>query len=338
MGYVISIILLIIFIIFFIVIRNKYTKNLQNLTKITIKDLTEQQLAEIQKEYNELESYYNKEKIRLEEEYKTTTEKIFVFNENLNRLKEDSKKEIDRDLLLYKKQQTEIMQLELKNKFDKLRLDLQKELDNSKKLVSEQQEGWIRERLEEKEKLQKQMELLKEEIADYERKREVINKQILMERELKEKADFYKINVSDYDIQDLKLISQIEQNFHNKEVLNRAVFDTFIKKPMNEMIKRVLEGRTPSGIYMITNTLTNEIYIGRAVSVDKRWQEHCKSCFNIGTIAHSTLHTRMAKEGIWNFSFQLLEEVPKENLSEREKYWINFYKTKEYGMNERQGG
>lgn len=159
-----------------------------------------------------------------------------------------------------------------------------------------------------------------------------------MERELKEKADFYRIVVSDYDIEDLKLISQIEQNFHNKEILNRAVFDTYIKKPMSEMIKRVLEGRSPSGIYIITNTLTNEIYIGRAVSIDKRWQEHCKSCFNLGTIAHSTLHTRMAKEGIWNFTFQILEEVPKEKLSEREKYWINFYHSKDYGMNEKAGG
>ena len=131
----------------------------------------------------------------------------------------------------------------------------------------------------------------------------------------------------------MKIISQFGEQLHNKEVLNRAIFDAFVKKPMNEMIKRVLEGKSPSGIYMITNLLTNEIYIGRAVSIDKRWQEHCKSCFNIGTIAHSTLHTRMAKEGIWNFSFQLLEEVPKYKLSEREKYWINFYKTKEYGLN-----
>lgn len=179
---------------------------------------------------------------------------------------------------------------------------------------------------------------MSEEVKDYEKKREVINKQILMERERKEKERFFVIDISENDKADLKLIASFEEQFHNKEVLNRAVFDTFIKKPMNEMIKRVLEGRSPSGIYMITNILTNEIYIGRAVSVDKRWQEHCKSCFNIGTIAHSTLHTRMAKEGIWNFSFQLLEEVPKDKLSEREKYWINFYQTKEYGMNERAGG
>ena len=68
----------------------------------------------------------------------------------------------------------------------------------------------------------------------------------------------------------MKIISQFGEQLHNKEVLNRAIFDAFVKKPMNEMIKRVLEGKSPSGIYMITNLLTNEIYIGRAVSIDKR--------------------------------------------------------------------
>lgn len=338
MSYVISLILLIVFIVFIIILRKRQTNEINNIRKITIKELTKQELEKLIKEQEKLESYYNSEKIRLEEEYKTKTEEIFSLNKNISALKEDSRREIDRELLLYKKQQIEIIRLELNDNFDKLKNGLQKELDELRKLATEQQEEWLRERLEEKEKLQKQMDLLKEEILDYGKKREVINKQILMERELKEKADFYRIIISEGDLADLKLIKSFEEQFHNKEILNRAAFDTFIKKPMNEMIKRVLGGRSPSGIYMITNLLTDEIYIGRAVSVDKRWQEHCKSCFNLGTIAHSTLHTRMAKEGIWNFSFQLLEEVPKDKLAEREKYWINFYQTKEYGMNERQGG
>jgi hypothetical protein len=32
-----------------------------------------------------------------------------------------------------------------------------------------------------------------------------------------------------------------------------------------------------------------------------------------------------------------VEEVPKDKLTEREKYWINFYGSKEYGLNERNG-
>jgi hypothetical protein len=59
----------------------------------------------------------------------------------------------------------------------------------------------------ERENIQEQITALNNELSDYEKKREVINKQILMERELKEKADFYRIVVSDYDIEDLKLIS-----------------------------------------------------------------------------------------------------------------------------------
>lgn len=301
MGYVISLILLIVFVVFIIILRKRQTNEINNIRKITIKELTKQELEKLIKEQEKLESYYNSEKIRLEEEYKTKTEEIFSLNKNISALKENSRREIDRELLLYKKQQIEIIRLELNDNFDKLKDGLQKELDELRKLATEQQEEWLRERL-------------------------------------AEKADFYRIVISEGDLADLKLIKSFEEQFHNKEILNRAAFDTFIKKPMNEMIKRVLGGRSPSGIYMITSLLTDEIYIGRAVSVDKRWQEHCKSCFNLGTIAHSTLHTRMAKEGIWNFSFQLLEEVPKDKLAEREKYWINFYQTKEYGMNEKAGG
>ena len=69
----------------------------------------------------------------------------------------------------------------------------------------------------------------------------------------------------------------------------------------------------------------------------KRWVEHCKTAFGNGTIAHSTLHTTIERDGIEHFTFELLEEVPKDKLSEREKYWINFYDSKNYGLNERNG-
>ena len=45
----------------------------------------------------------------------------------------------------------------------------------------------------------------------------------------------------------------------------------------------------------------------------------------------------MKQYGIENFTFEVLEKVPKEELSERAKYYIEFYKTKEVGLNERKG-
>ena len=104
------------------------------------------------------------------------------------------------------------------------------------------------------------------------------------------------------------------------------------------MVKRVLCGQTVSGIYKITYIKTGEAYIGKSTDVGKRWTEHAKSVFDIGTIAHALVHTRMKRDGIWNFTWELLEEVEKSKLNEREKYWIEFYETKNIGMNEKGGG
>ena len=45
----------------------------------------------------------------------------------------------------------------------------------------------------------------------------------------------------------------------------------------------------------------------------------------------------MRQYGIEYFTFELLEKVPKDQLTEREKFYIDFYKTKEIGLNERSG-
>ena len=103
------------------------------------------------------------------------------------------------------------------------------------------------------------------------------------------------------------------------------------------MIKRVLSGTAPSGIYKITRLKTGEAFVGKAVDLRARWGQHLKTVFGVGTIAHSMLHTTMEKDGVDNFTFEMIEEVPKDKLTEREKYWIEFYGSKQYGLNERLG-
>jgi hypothetical protein len=174
-------------------------------------------------------------------------------------------------------------------------------------------------------------------LLDLKNKQDVINNEIDTKRKIFSNLNFYTLNLSKEDINDIEELKSIEGKIHNKEAINRLIYDVFIKKNAMEMVKRILAGTSPSGIYKITFIPTGESYIGRAVSVDKRWIEHIKSCFGLGTIASSSLHLKMAKEGIWNFSFQLLEAVPKENLNSREKYWIDFYNTKKVGMNEKDG-
>lgn len=338
MMYIILLILLIISIISLFIIKRKYKKEILNLSYEKINEIAKDKIIELDNKYNVIEQNYKNEIIKLQEEQKELTNNLFNITNSLKEIKNNGMNEINEQLELYKKQSKENITLLLEKEQTEKKKIIDKEMDDYRAL-KEKMNNEFEEQIMAQQKLQKdELDFIIEEIKDYEKKREVINKQILMERELKEQSDFYRIMINENEQEDIKLINSFQDKFHNKEALNRIIFDFFIKKPMTEMIKRVLKGSSPSGIYMITDLLTNEIYIGRAVSIDKRWQEHCKSCFNIGTIAHSTLHTRMAKDGIWNFSFQVLEEVPKDKLSEREKYWINFYQTKEYGLNERQGG
>ena len=46
----------------------------------------------------------------------------------------------------------------------------------------------------------------------------------------------------------------------------------------------------------------------------------------------------MKQYGIENFTFEVIEKVGKDQLSNREKFYIDFYQAKEYGMNQKKGG
>ena len=222
----------------------------------------------------------------------------------------------------------------LQKEYDAAKENFQKYLEKTKLILEKYNEQINKD----KENKANELTILMKELEDYQKRRDVINENIRREKEIREKENFYKINISNNDIEDIQLLKTVEPNLKNKEALNKLIYEVFIKKPTTEMIKRVLNGGSPSGIYKITFIPTGEAYIGKSSNINKRWIEHIKSAYGLGTIAHSSFHTRMAKEGVWNFTFELLEKIEKERLGEREKYWIEFYQTKEFGLNERSGG
>ena len=46
----------------------------------------------------------------------------------------------------------------------------------------------------------------------------------------------------------------------------------------------------------------------------------------------------MFEEGLENFTWEIVEVCPKEEQSEKEKYWIKFYHSDNYGYNGNAGG
>ena len=88
------------------------------------------------------------------------------------------------------------------------------------------------------------------------------------------------------------------------------------------------------GIYKITNKMNGKCYIGQSINVEQRLKDH-KNCK-----ANKPLYRAFKKYGIKNFKFEVLEECSKEELNEKEIYYIAFYNstTDGNGYNLEHGG
>ena len=78
-------------------------------------------------------------------------------------------------------------------------------------------------------------------------------------------------------------------------------------------------------------------YIGQAKDIDDRWKEHMKCGLGIDTPVGNKLYQAMKEIGPENFTFELLEACPIEQLDEKEKFYIELYQAKDYGYNSTQG-
>lgn len=153
------------------------------------------------------------------------------------------------------------------------------------------------------------------------------------QEEMETNRSFYMLQIGQYDKMDIEQLRLIEPKLHNKEVLNKLIWSTYYQTPYKDLIGRVFGTQKVSGIYKITCVENNKTYIGKSVDIANRWSEHIKSSLEIGTIAKNQLYTLMKEKGAENFTFELLEEVNKDKLLERESYWIKFYETDSYGLN-----
>ena len=89
-------------------------------------------------------------------------------------------------------------------------------------------------------------------------------------------------------------------------------------------------------IYLITTNINDKKYVGQTVgSVQDRWNQHLRA-----TREKSSRHLYDAIKlyGYQSFSIQILEEVPNDQLNERECYWISYYDSFKKGYNMTSGG
>ena len=160
----------------------------------------------------------------------------------------------------------------------------------------------------------------------------------LREEEKKKKLDFYKITLSENELNDINLLFNLRSSFRNITILNKLIWSEYLQKKVSEMSARIVGKTDKTGIYKITNLKTQQCYIGQSVSIGERFKQHCKCGCGIGASTSNKLYASMQEDGIWNFTFEILEECPRDQLNEKEKLWIELYQSNIYGMNSTKGG
>ena len=92
-----------------------------------------------------------------------------------------------------------------------------------------------------------------------------------------------------------------------------------------------------SGIYKITCSENNKVYVGQAINIQDRWKTHIQ-CLNRNK--HHNIHLQRAwnKYGENNFKFDVIEYCEKEDLNDKEIYWIKELSSFKNGYNRTLGG
>lgn len=321
MEYLLSIILC----GFTILLSFKIYKHKLNKKINKIEDEVRNEIYQNEKEKIVVQVRNDMEKLTLEKKslQKEIDEKL-SFNTSLLKIRED---ELDRLIETKRKQRFKLLEKELNRYYEDQMTMKRAELATQRILLE----------LERDEK-QEELQAVLQELENFRSAREVVNQAILREKQISEQEEFFKILVMESDKNDIEILNEVKNKLSNRESLQKLIWEIFIKRYTNEMIKRVTAGKKICGIYKVTNLKTKESYIGKSVDIGNRWSEHVKSSLSIGTIAHSSFHTRLDKDGVWNYTWEILEETSKDKIGDREKYWIKFYESNKYGLNSKEGG
>lgn len=88
-------------------------------------------------------------------------------------------------------------------------------------------------------------------------------------------------------------------------------------------------------IYIIKNDINSKVYVGQAINVKQRFQNHCKPS---SSQDNDLVSRAIQKYGRNHFWYEILESQI-ENYDQREKYWISYYNCiRPNGYNISEGG
>lgn len=274
----------------------------------------------------------------IDQEYSKVADEIKEIQKTKDYEEERLQKALERNEQILNAQK-EVQKQSLQAQAERDKAYIAREVENWSKSAQEAANEYsnkiIKERKEEINCLLEDLDCVKDELEKFHSQRAALNEVVRKERELREAETAHRIQLTDFDKEDIHFLNSISDKVHNKEVLNKLIWTTYLQKPLNEMINRICGSNIPKNvIYCIENIETHEKYIGKtAASIKDRWINHVKASLGISTISGQRIHA--ALRGNWDkFAFSIIEEVPlTENLLDREKFYIEMFESNIYGYN-----
>lgn len=285
--------------------REQIEQNVQERKRVL--DEVEANLREVQANYERVEQMRLVEQDRAKEAH-AATERLLAAEHERARAELGRVKEVEE---LKLKQEMEAKRRDMQSLFDKENADLLKKFEATKEVLDEE------------------ILAARIELDEFQAKCAAVNEAIRREKEIQEKESFYSIDIPKADQEDIRMLQDMDLKLHNRDVIPKLIWELFVRRPCQEMIKRVTNGKKVSGIYKITYKKTGEAYVGKTTDILTRWTNHCKTAIGLEGAARATLHNRLAKDGLWNYTWEILEEVDKDHLSSREAFYIDLYGTKQ---------
>lgn len=176
---------------------------------------------------------------------------------------------------------------------------------------------------------------LTEEIKAFEEKQAAIINQFKKDEEIRKQRDFYHIILTDQEKEDIKKLRSIADELHNPSILYKLIWENYYRTKFSELVNRIIgDNKKAIGIYKITNINNEKTYIGQTkAGFENRWRTHIRRGLKAEPTTNNKLYAEMWNEGPENFTWEIVECCSEADLTKKEKFYINFYKSIEWGYN-----
>lgn len=173
-------------------------------------------------------------------------------------------------------------------------------------------------------------------VGDVARQHSILEAAMRQNRDAQEDENRRYLEVPPHERAEVAELTDVCRHLRNPVPLYKAIYETYFRTPVGTLAND-LGAKGKCGIYRITDRVNGKLYIGQAVDIGDRWRQHVRrgSGAEVGTISGSKLYGAMMEHGLWNFRFEIVEEVEREKLNEREKFWIEYFGAVEFGYNMR---